>query len=267
MKLVEAIQSELALTEAANGNSEALFADHKAPKTVVLAITMVNVNTEPTLFKTYDVEPAWKDCKIWEVVRATSATPTFFDPIRTGRDGIAFIDAGLGYNNPCEILRQEADKAIPGKQTSCIVSIGTGLKGAVNVSSKPFTLFRALVNMATSSRAVHARLQETFGAEQPQKYWRFDEDVAIGEIKMGDWRKLRPIIAGHTHNYLKTFATNTAINNCADALIAAKPDLLIRRTRVGTDINGALQPKLVTVALTEEDARISIDQRTQSPPR
>jgi hypothetical protein len=259
MKLVEAIQSELALTEAANGNSEALFADHKAPKTVVLAITMVNVNTEPTLFKTYDVEPAWKDCKIWEVVRATSATPTFFDPISTGRDGIAFIDAGLGYNNPCEILCKEADKVIPGRQTSCIVSIGTGLKGTVGVSSKPFTLFRALVNMAANSSAVDARMQEKFGAEQPQRYWRFDEDVAIGEIKMGDWRKLRAIIAGHTHNYLNTFATTTNINSCADALIAANPDLPICRTRVGADINGALQPKLVAVTEHEEDAPRSID--------
>jgi hypothetical protein len=266
MKLVEAIQKELELTEAASGNREALFADREAAKTVVLAITKVNVNAGPTLFKTYDVEPAWKDCKIWEVVRATSAATTFFDPIRTGRDGIAFVDAGFGYNNPCEILCQEADKAIPGKQTSCIVSIGTGLKGAVGVNSKPFTLLRALVSMATNSRAVDARLQEAFGAEQPQKYWRFDENVGIGEIKMDDWRKLQAI-AGHTHNYLNAFATTTAINHCADALIAAKPGLLTRRTRVEVDMHGALQPKLVALTEEEEVARIGIDQRAGSPPR
>lgn len=158
-KLVEAIQKELELAEAVNGNKEALFAEPEAAKTVVLAITKVNVNAGPTLFRTYDFEPGWKECRIWEVARATSAATTFFEPITTGRDGIAFIDAGFGYNNPCEILCQEADKAIPGKRTSCIVSIGTGLKGAIGVNSKPLTLLRALVNMAISSRAVDSRLQ------------------------------------------------------------------------------------------------------------
>ncbi|KAK4167469.1 acyl transferase/acyl hydrolase/lysophospholipase, partial [Cladorrhinum sp. PSN259] len=197
-KLVEAIQRELKSARASNGDSEALFADGEAVKTIVLAITKVNVNAGPTLFKTYDVEPAWKDCTIWEVARATSAATTFFGPIKTGRDNIAFIDAAFGYNNPCEVLLAEADRAIPGRQTSCIVSIGTGLKGAIGVSPKPFTLLKALTNMATNSLAVHSRLQETFSREQPQKYWRFDEDVAISEIKMDNWKMLQSI-AGHTH--------------------------------------------------------------------
>jgi len=223
-KLEEAIQNELRLAQTADGDKEALFADSQAPKTVVLAITKINVNAGPTLFRTYDVEPAWEGCKIWEVARATSAATTFFNPIKTGRDGIAFVDAGFGYNNPCEVLLAEADKAIPGRPTSCIVSIGTGLKRAIGVSAKPSTLLGALVRMATSSRTVHARLQQTFGDEQPQKYWRFDEDIGISEIKMDDWRKLRSV-AGHTHNYLHAPDTAKAIHHCADALVAAKPNL------------------------------------------
>src|SRR4051794_28383295 len=79
-KLVEAIQKELA--RAASGNREALFADPKATtKTVVLATTKINVTAGPTLFRTYDTEPAWKDCKVWEVARATAAATTFFGPI------------------------------------------------------------------------------------------------------------------------------------------------------------------------------------------
>jgi hypothetical protein len=229
--LVEAVQNELELAHASDGNKEAFFADPQAPKTVVLAITKINVNTGPTLFRTYDTEPAWEECRIWEVARATSAATTFFAPIQTGRDKIAFIDAGFGYNNPCEILCAEADKAIPDRQISCIVSIGTGLKGAVGVSAKASTVLKALVNMATSSRAVDLRLQETFGAEQPRKYRRFDEDVAIAEIKMDDWKKLQSI-AGHTHNYLNASATITAMNNCAEALIAAKPSLQLRTSLV-----------------------------------
>jgi patatin-like phospholipase/acyl hydrolase len=227
-KLVEAIQKELELAQGSNGDREALFADPQAAKTVVLAITKINVNAGPTLFKTYDFEPAWKDCKIWEVARATSAATTFFKPIKAGRDKIAFIDAGFGYNNPCEVLLAEADRAIPGRQTSCIVSIGTGLRKAIGVNAKPFTLLKALTNMATNSHAVHSRLQETFGDKQPQKYWRFDEDVAISEIKMDDWKMLQSI-AGHTHNYLNAFTTITTMQHCADSLIAAKPILQISK--------------------------------------
>ena len=223
-KLVEAIQKELESAEASNGDKDALFADTQAPKTVVLAITEINVRTGPTLFRTYHAEPAWKDCKIWEVARATSAATTFFDSIKIGRDAISFIDAGFSYNNPCQILLDEAKKAIPHRPTSCIVSIGTGLEGAVRVNTRFRTLLKALADMATSSRAVHTQLQRDFDSKGPQKYWRFDEDVALKEIKMDNWKKLRNI-AGHTHNYLNSPATTAAIQNCAESLIAAKPNL------------------------------------------
>ncbi|KAK4124394.1 hypothetical protein N657DRAFT_389755 [Parathielavia appendiculata] len=156
------------------------------------------------MFKTYDVEPAWRDFLIWEVARATSAVTTFFDPIRIGRDGIEFIDAAFGYNNACEILRQEAEKVVPEKHTSCVVSIGNGLKGAIGINSKPFTRLQALANLATSSRAVHSQLQESFAAEKPQKYWRFDEDVAIGEINMTIGGSRKPSLHTHTHTHAIT---------------------------------------------------------------
>lgn len=44
------------------------------------------------------------DCKIWEAARATSAAPTFFDPMVLksvdGKDH-RLVDGGLGFNNPC----------------------------------------------------------------------------------------------------------------------------------------------------------------------
>ncbi len=77
------------------------------------------------------------------------------------------LDVGFGLNNPAEVLIAEADTAIPDRETSCIVSIGTGLRGAIDVDSNPMTLLRALVSMATNSQAVHARLEERFGNETP----------------------------------------------------------------------------------------------------
>jgi patatin-like phospholipase/acyl hydrolase len=37
----------------------------------------------PILFRTYE-HPSNVECKIWEAARATTATPTFFEPIEIG---------------------------------------------------------------------------------------------------------------------------------------------------------------------------------------
>jgi patatin-like phospholipase/acyl hydrolase len=79
-------------------------------RSVVLAITKANIDTRPTLFTTYDSSAAFQDCTIWQVARATSAATTFFKSIELGRDKIEFIDAGFGYNNPCEVLIEEAER-------------------------------------------------------------------------------------------------------------------------------------------------------------
>jgi hypothetical protein len=203
-----------------DGSKDAVFVDPTGPRTVVLAMTKVNIGAGPTLFKTYDVEPAWKDCKIWEVARATSATLTFFPSITCGRDQIEFIDAGFGYNNPCEVVLAEAEKAIPDREMACVVSIGTGLGRAIGIAANPQSLLGSLKSMATSSNLIHARLQGQYGAQASQKYWRFDEDVAISDIAVDDWKQVQRV-AGHTHNYLNTYATEMAMKDCVKAILSA----------------------------------------------
>jgi patatin-like phospholipase/acyl hydrolase len=90
-----------------------LFTSIKTSSSVVLAITKDNVDASPTLFKTYDRSESFKDCTIWQVARATSAATTFFKSIKCGRDDIEFIDAGFGYNNPCDMLLEEALEIFP----------------------------------------------------------------------------------------------------------------------------------------------------------
>ncbi|KAJ9131753.1 FabD/lysophospholipase-like protein [Coniochaeta hoffmannii] len=89
-------------------HGEAAFRDGSCTKTVVLAITKDNVDARPTLLATYDTSAALHGSTIWQVARATSAATTFFKPISVGGDGIDFIDAGFRYNNPCEVLIEEA---------------------------------------------------------------------------------------------------------------------------------------------------------------
>ena len=117
----------------------------------VLAITKDNVDAPPTFFTTYDTSTALDGCTIWQVARATSAATTFFKPIKVGRDEIEFIDAGFGYNNPCEILIGEAHRQFPDRGQMQVLSIGTGLGDIVQISGSWTSIITALKDMATSS--------------------------------------------------------------------------------------------------------------------
>jgi len=164
-----------------------------------LAITKSNIDTLPTLFKTYDTSATFAACKIWEVARATTAATAFFKPIRIGRDEIEFIDAGFGYNNPCEVLIDESRRQFPERSQMRILSIGTGLGGVVTVRDNVFAIIKALKKMAASSQKVAANLSNRFGDDG--QYYRFNVDRGLQDVTLSDWEKHSEISA-HTRNYL-----------------------------------------------------------------
>ena len=165
----------------------------------ILAITKANVDALPTLFRTYDTNDSLKDCTIWEVARATSAATTFFKSIKCGRDEVEFIDAGFGYNNPCEILLREAQSIFAGAEFGCILSVGTGIGGVVSVGATRKSILDALKAMATSSQKVAQRLDELYS--DGDVYYRFNVPRGLEDVILSDWKEMSNISA-HTRNYL-----------------------------------------------------------------
>lgn len=180
-------------------HSEMEFRDPSCTATIVLAITKDNVDARPTLFKTYDTSMPLAGCTIWQVARATSAATTFFKPARVGRDNIEFIDAGFGHNNPCEVLIEEARQRFPGRDPMHVVSIGTGLGDMVSIGDKRLGIIKALKKMATTSKAVAARLDDRLGGDG--RYVRFNVEKGLEDTTLSDWEKASAISA-HTRNYL-----------------------------------------------------------------
>jgi hypothetical protein len=133
------------------------------------------------------------------VARATSAATTFFKPIRVGRDGIEFVDAGFGYNNPCEVLIEEAQRQFPERRAMRVLSIGTGLGDVVAIGNTRMSIITALKKMATSSKKVAANLAGRYGGTG--QYYRFNVDQGLQDITLSDWEKASTISA-HTRNYL-----------------------------------------------------------------
>jgi len=68
--------------------------------------------------------------KIWELARATSAAPTFFDPIKIGDK--EYSDGGVGNNNPAQLMLDEviykSGQESLKKAVGVLVSIGAGQK-------------------------------------------------------------------------------------------------------------------------------------------
>lgn len=194
----------------------------------VLAITKDNVDAPPTLFTTYDTSAGFRGCRIWEVARATSAATTFFKPIRVGRDGVEFVDAGFGYNNPCEVLIDEARRQFPSRPRLQILSIGTGLGGVVKLGKTRSDILSALKKMASTSQKVAARMDEHYG--DSDQYFRLNVDRGLVDITLSDWEKSSKISA-HTKNYIqvnrrafeKVTGHMSSCSNLQETTVAAGP--------------------------------------------
>lgn len=98
-------------------------------RTFDVARLMENVTAGPIIFRSYSSEEESKSkCPIWQAARATTAAPTFFKPmcITDPPPSIAYIDGGVGHNNPAEIALVEARTIWGADKTFCLISIGTG---------------------------------------------------------------------------------------------------------------------------------------------
>jgi len=114
---------------------------------VVVANEWDSVGDKPYLFRTYPNtvrnsevrNPGEADKnEIWKIARATSAAPTYFDPIEIGTK--EYSDGGVGNNNPAQLMLDEiwvmARTLIPAQSFGVFVSIGTGQKPTARLRVK-----------------------------------------------------------------------------------------------------------------------------------
>lgn len=110
------------------------FEDHRLAEalTEVLVTAYEIEGRIPWFFKRrYARDPGKKgyDFLMREVARATSAAPTYFEPLQlvVGQEGKrAFVDGGIYANNPAMCAYVEARKIYPEEDDFLVVSLGTG---------------------------------------------------------------------------------------------------------------------------------------------
>ncbi|KAF2676826.1 FabD/lysophospholipase-like protein [Lentithecium fluviatile CBS 122367] len=246
-KLEEAIQQkvEQALGQGSK-NARMIDPKDKDPRCKVFVCAVGAPDTAaavgPTLFRTYEVvRNRSDDCMIWEAGRATSAAPTFFKRIYIGNEGakVAYLDAGLGYNNPIsQVLNEALDVFGTERQLGCIVSLGTGESDAQDYKQPdwfekivPVQLVKSLETIATNTARVAQDYERKFQG-CPHVYFRLNVRRSIGRMALDEWRKL-PNISYLTGNYLKEAAVSCDVDRLVQLLIGKSKESTVSLEAVG----------------------------------
>jgi patatin-like phospholipase/acyl hydrolase len=82
---------------------------------------------QPQFFKSWQSSNT-RDIPMWQAARASSAAPTYFEPIQLTIEGVpsAFIDGGVFANNPAMCAYAEARRQWPDEEQFLVLSLGTG---------------------------------------------------------------------------------------------------------------------------------------------
>ena len=171
-----------------------------------------NVDRHPALFRTYRA-PANQtfNCRVWEAARATTATPTLFEPIAIVSTPfcLKYIDASLGLNNPVRQIRDEASAIFPDRPVEYIISIGSGHPNVIHIQGGGLSqlaglgassILKATWEMATDCEEKHNDALRDFATE-PNIYFRFNVDQGLQRVGTDEWRKFNEV-AAHTEKYL-----------------------------------------------------------------
>ncbi|KAI1659634.1 FabD/lysophospholipase-like protein [Daldinia decipiens] len=156
------------------------------------------------------------NCRIWEAARATSAAPTFFDPI-TFSSGCTFRDGALRSNNPIFELVDEVQTAFPDLEVSCIVSIGTGIPGPITLRNSLMSVAKAYAKIMTDAEHVAEQFKKIYcspDAGFKGKYFRCSP-TGIGDVRLDEWEKVDVMISS-TESYLQKMAED--LKDCATHL-------------------------------------------------
>ena len=132
-----------------------------------------------------------------EVARATSAAPTYFEPLQLAVDpdgNRAFVDGGIYANNPAMCAYVEARKIHPEENDFLVVSLGTGeLTRSLpyeEVKGWGLALWaQPILNVVFDGVAdtVDYQLRELLPTEgEARRYYRFQTQLDIGKDDMDD---------------------------------------------------------------------------------
>ncbi|MGK2896124.1 MAG: patatin-like phospholipase family protein, partial [Candidatus Saccharimonadales bacterium] len=134
-------------------------------------------------------ELLFDECKVWQACRATSAATTFFDPITFGKYGQTFVDGGVLYNNPIQLVHREARQLWPDREI-LMTSIGTG-----SAPGKAFQgNLKAIIESMTKILTQTERTANDFHQSHPEmvnnkSLFRFNVFHGLADIGLEEYKE------------------------------------------------------------------------------
>ncbi|ERF69251.1 hypothetical protein EPUS_09068 [Endocarpon pusillum Z07020] len=188
-------------------------------------------NARPMQFKSYPSRTSsdlLHSARIWEVARATSATPLFFDPIKIGRFGEGFTGGRPDIDNPIQTVWNEAQHVFLREEMmlkgnlKCLVSIGTGEPSLEAFGGNLRAVGLSIGRMAIYSRIVAHSFQSAHGElVRNHQYFRFNIDQGLEDIGLEHSTRAGDIMKA-TRNYLQSAELSSQIQACAGRLKAGR---------------------------------------------
>ncbi|OBT45685.1 hypothetical protein VE00_03929 [Pseudogymnoascus sp. WSF 3629] len=223
---VKAIKSQIKISKVAENDDQILLQDPESPcKVCVFALR--ESNSKLAILRTYDYlyasQTLFEECKVWEACRATSAAPTFFDPVQIGPYKQSFIDGGLGYNNPIFKVYDEAQNIWPDR-TVVATSIGTGEVPGTAFGGNLKKIAESITKIVTGCDVV---ADDFYNANKvmvaEERYCRLSVTHGLGSIGLEEHKHIGEIV-DQTQEYLSRGEPQAKLKQCIKALLQERVD-------------------------------------------
>jgi hypothetical protein len=160
---------------------------------------------------------------VLEAVRATYASPTYFDPVKIGHR--EFVDGALGANNPVQHAYFAAKSSWPDRPVECLLSLGSGSEPSAmkNPSLGRVEITRRLVAIVTENeRTAHEFERRNEHDLRGGKYLRFGPITARQDLRLDDLAFSQSTVANAVDEYLSTARNSEMIADFARLLSQPK---------------------------------------------
>ena len=177
---------------------------------------------------------------MWEVVRATTAAPTYLAPmrLRDGDEAAEYVDGGFGTNNP-SLEGYHSAREASGRNLSLILSIGAGAVQNHTTTSVT-SLARDLVSTNDPGRwdliaaNVDLKMMDLKTSGGLDDYCRLNVEEGLSDMALDEWKgrhgkKTLRLIRERTEEYLRLPRVKDDIAKAARTLVET------RRARASTD--------------------------------
>lgn len=163
-------------------------------RTVVLAARTPDNPRMPYLFRTYNNFRGTNRYRnlglahhvpIWQVARATTASPALFQPVTI--DGLEYISGDSVITNTCTEIYEEVCRLNGDRDDKVVVNI-RGRNNNIETRDRKATFFRYRTHLR-STVVLDSRSKMSYQSiDERPGYYRLKAEAALGQMKLDEWK-------------------------------------------------------------------------------